>query len=106
MEKLNEVCKIYNIDHRLTILRRPKTNGMVESVNIAIKANTHHQYTYGTWTELELHMEKFLIFYNCQRLHSSLMKELECKTPLQACVKWKNRQPDIFIKQHLPFDIF
>lgn len=92
------------IEHRLTKPRTPKTNGMVERANLTIKANTLHKYTYNSWNELERHLNDFLIFYNCQRRHGSLVKELKVKTPLQACIKWKNMEPSVFTKQLLTFD--
>ena len=105
MGKFDLACSD-DIEHRLTKPATPKTNGMVERVNLTIKANTILQYNYNTWNELEKHLQEFLIFYNCHRTHGSIVKELNVKTPLQACIKWKNMQPDIFKKQLLTLNKF
>ncbi|OFY62224.1 MAG: hypothetical protein A3H98_04495 [Bacteroidetes bacterium RIFCSPLOWO2_02_FULL_36_8] len=47
--KMDELCKIENIDHRLTKPSAPKTNGMVERANGIIKSNNilREQYNKG-----------------------------------------------------------
>jgi len=46
---MDELCKIENIDHRLTKPSAPKTNGMVERANGIIKSNNilREQYNKG-----------------------------------------------------------
>lgn len=41
-------------------------------------------------------LDKFLVYYNTQRRHSGLVKELGLKTPLQALEKWYEINPNIF----------
>ena len=65
-------------------LGTPKTNGMVERVNLTIKTATIHKTSYDSYDCLEKHLMEFLVFYNTNRRHGFLVKELKVKTPLDA----------------------
>ena len=41
---------------------------------------------------------RFLIFYNINRRHGSIRKELKVKTPFNAVEKWYQLKPEIFKK--------
>ena len=66
----------------------PKTNGMVERVNGTIKNGTIKSNKYQNYEELEVDLNKFLIYYNFNRSHGSLRKELNVRTPFDALEKW------------------
>lgn len=89
-------CKENNIEHRLTKPCTPKTNGMVERVNGTIKNNTILLNTYENQTEMQYDLDGFLVYYNINRRHGSLRKELDVKTPFQAIEKWYLLKPEIF----------
>jgi len=91
-------CIYGHIDHRLTAPATPKTNGMVERVNGTIKDATIKVLTYKDKAELKADLNKFLVYYNLNRRHASLKKELKVRTPFEAVVCWYRMNPDIFIK--------
>ena len=94
--KFDKWCAKEDIDHRLTAPRTPKTNGMVERVNGTIKNATVKCTTYSCLEEMTKNLFGFLIFYNFERRHSSLKKELKVKTPFDAVVEWYRIKPEIF----------
>ena len=69
---------------------------MVERVNGTIKNATVKCTTYSCLEEMTKHLFGFLIFYNFERRHSSLKKELKVKTPFDAAVEWYRVKPEIF----------
>jgi len=89
-------CKKDNIEFRNTKPYTPKTNGMVERVNGTIKNGTIKSHKYQNYEELEVDLNKFLIYYNFNRRHGSLKKELNVRTPFDALEKWYNLEPDLF----------
>jgi len=91
-------CIEDHIDHRLTAPATPKTNGMVERVNGTIKDATIKVLTYKDKTELKADLDKFLVYYNLNRRHGSLKRELKVRTPFEAVECWYRMNPDIFIK--------
>jgi transposase InsO family protein len=93
---LDTKCIKNNIDHRLTKPCTPATNGMVERVNGTIKNNTILKFNYSNRSEMSKDLIDFLVFYNSNRRHGSLRKELNVKTPLQAVEKWFVLKPLIF----------
>lgn len=102
--KLDLKCEINNIDHRLTPPSSPQTNGMVERVNGTIKNGTILISDYESIDELQKGLTSFLVFYNTNRRHGSLRKELNVKTPLQAVQKWYELKPELFIRSPSVFE--
>ena len=91
-------CINGHIDHRLTAPATPQTNGMVERVNGTIKDATIKVLTYKDETELKADLDKFLVYYNLNRRHGSLKRELKVRTPFEAVECWYRMNPEIFIK--------
>ena len=89
-------CIKNNIQHRLTAPFTPKTNGMVERANGTIKNNTILKTQYQSQQEMKNDLFRFLIFYNINRRHGSIRKELKVKTPFNAVEKWCQLKPEIF----------
>lgn len=85
---LDSKCQEHNIKHRLTKPCTPKTNGMVERVNGTIKNNTILKTMYNNKVEMTDGLILFLIYYNINRRHGSIRKEMNVKTPFQAIEKW------------------
>jgi transposase-like protein len=94
--KMDVKCRENGINHRLTAICTPKTNGMVERVNGTIKKATILKTKYKSETEMEEDLTKFLMNYNFYRRHGSLRRELKVKTPYQAIEKWYELKPEIF----------
>lgn len=92
----DQKCEENNIDHRLTLPKHPQTNGMIERVNGIIKSNTVARTDFKNIEEMNTELTKFLIYYNLQRRHGSLRKELKVKTPFNAVEKWFSLNPELF----------
>jgi transposase InsO family protein len=101
--KLDEICTKNNIEHRLTLPATPQTNGMVERVNGTIKNETIKRNSYENLEQMNVNLMNFLVFYNLHRRHSSLRKELNVKTPMDAIEKWYALKPEIFKETPLEF---
>lgn len=96
-------CHKHNIQHRLTLPRHPQTNGMVERANGIIKENTVAKTNFININDMEKELNKFLIYYNLERRHGSLRKELDVKTPFEAIEKWFKIKPELFTQNPLEF---
>ena len=93
---MDDKCVSNNILHRLTEPFTPQTNGMVERLNGVIKTNTILKNKYDNALEMNLDLANFMCFYNTNRRHGSLRKELYVKTPFQAVEQWYELKPEIF----------
>ncbi len=94
--KFDKECEKEDIEHRLTAPATPQTNGMVERANGTIKNATIRVETYKNIKELKEDLRKFLIYYNTNRRHGSLRKELKVRTPYEAVQSWFKTEPKIF----------
>lgn len=94
--KMDEKCTENHIQHRLTAPFTPKTNGMVERVNGTIKNDTILKTKYQSLLDMKIDLNRFLLFYNFNRRHGSIRKELNVKTPFDAIQKWYELKPEIF----------
>ena len=77
MTPFDRVCFSHGIEHRLTQVKHPWTNGQVERMNRTIKGATVGRYHYGTHKELREHLHAFLMAYNL----ASRLKTLKGKSP-------------------------
>ena len=91
--RFDKACEKDTIKHRLTAPATPKTNGMVERIkNATIKVST-----YQNVEEMKKDLNQFLVFYNSNRRHGSLAKELKVRTPYNALEKWVELEPSRII---------
>ena len=88
----DRVCREHEIDHRLTKLNHPWTNGQVERMNWTIKEATVKRYHYDTHSQLETHLKDFISAYNCARR----LKTLQGLTPFEYICKIRRNEPDRF----------
>ena len=72
---------------------------MVERVNGTIKNATVKATTYQNIDGMKRDLNQFLIFYNFNRGHSGLRKEIKVRTPYEALEYWYNLKPDLFIRE-------
>jgi transposase InsO family protein len=94
--KFDVECTKDAIEHRLTAPYTPQTNGMVERVNGTIKNATIKAEEYDNIDDVTKDLNKFLIYYNFNRRHGSLRKELKVRTPFDAVQSWFQAKPEIF----------
>jgi len=69
---------------------------MVERVNGTIKNATIKAEDYANIEDVKVELNKFLIYYNFNRRHGSLRKELKVRTPFEAVQSWFQTKPEIF----------
>ena len=88
----DRVCKEHGIEHRLTQVKHPWTNGQVERMNRTIKEATVKRFHYDDHKQLRKHLDDFISAYNFGRR----LKALKGLTPYEfICKKWTT-EPERF----------
>jgi transposase InsO family protein len=88
----DRVCRANGIEHRLTRVNHPWTNGQVERMNRTIKEATVKRYHYDGHDQLRAHLQLFLDAYN----HARRLKTLRGLTPYEfICQVW-TKEPERF----------
>jgi transposase-like protein len=88
----DRLCTDHHIEHRLTQVCHPWTNGQVERMNRTIKEATVKRYYYQSHDQLKTHLQTFLMAYNFARR----LKTLKGLTPYEyVCKIWTN-EPERF----------
>jgi transposase InsO family protein len=78
-------CRENGIEHRLTKVKHPWTNGQVERMNRTIKEATVQRFHYDDHQQLEAHLADFVAAYNFGRR----LKTLKGLTPYEfICTIW------------------
>lgn len=88
----DRVCLAKGIEHRLTKIKHPWTNGQVERMNRTLKEATVKKYYYQTHEQLKSHMHGFLVAYNFARR----LKTLKGLTPYEYICKIWTKEPEQF----------
>ena len=88
----DRVCREHAIEHRLTKVNHPWTNGQVERMNRTIKDATVKRYHYDGHDQLRDHLADFLAAYNFARR----LKTLGGLTPYEFICKAWTSQPGRF----------
>ncbi len=88
----DRVCDEYGIEHRLTKVKHPWTNGQVERMNRTIKEATVKRFHYDNHDQLRRHLADFLNAYNFARR----LKTLKGLTPYEFICKCWTDQPERF----------
>jgi transposase InsO family protein len=86
-------CQEHGIEHRLTKIKHPWTNGQVERINRTIKEATVRTYHYDHRLQLQNHLSAFLNAYN----FAKRLKTLHGLTPYQFISSCFQIQPERFI---------
>jgi transposase InsO family protein len=85
-------CRENGIEHRLTKIKHPWTNGQVERMNRTIKEATVKRYHYDRHEQLESHLADFISAYNFARR----LKTLKGLTPYEYICKLWTKEPERF----------
>ena len=85
-------CRELSIEHRLTQVKHPWTNGQVERMNRTIKEATVKRYHYDSHQQLENHLHNFIQAYNFARR----LKTLNGLTPYEFICKVWTTEPERF----------
>src|SRR5262249_38171419 len=85
-------CQENGIEHRLTKIKHPWTNGQVERMNRTIKEATVQRYHYDRHDQLEAHLADFINAYNYARR----LKPLKDLTPYEYICRCWASQPELF----------
>ena len=89
----DRVCREHAIEHRLTKVKHPWTNGQVERMNRTIKDATVKRFHYDAHNQLRTHLADFMAAYNFARR----LKTLSGLTPYEYICKIWTSEPDRFI---------
>ncbi len=92
MTPFDRVCHKHAIEHRLTKVKHPWTNGQVERMNRTIKEATVSRYHYTTHEELKKHLHAFLVAYNL----ANRLKTLKGKSPYDFIKSVWEMEPERF----------
>lgn len=85
-------CRENGVEHRLTKIKHPWTNGQVERMNRTIKEATVKRYHYDRHEQLENHLADFINAYNYARR----LKTLKGLTPYEYICKLSTKEPERF----------
>jgi transposase InsO family protein len=88
----DRLCNAHHIEHRLTQICHPWTNGQVERMNRTIKEATVKRYYYQSHDQLKAHLQTFLMAYNFARR----LKTLNGLTPYEYVCKTWTKEPERF----------
>ena len=88
----DRVCDENGIEHRLTKVNHPWTNGQVERMNRTIKEATVKRYHYDNHDQLKTHLSDFVAAYNYARR----LKTLKGLTPFEYVCKIWTKEPKRF----------
>lgn len=92
MHIFDRVCGEHSIEHRLTKVSHPWTNGQVERMNRTLKEATVKRFYYDTHDQLKQHLAAFVNAYN----FAKRLKTLKGLTPYEFIIKvWKS-EPERF----------
>ena len=85
-------CRENGIEHRLTKVKHPWTNGQVERMNRTLKEATVQRFHYDGHQQLETHLADFVAAYNFGRR----LKTLKGLTPYEFICRTWTIEPDRF----------
>jgi|ERR1700722_11657883 len=88
----DRLCDESGIEHRLTKLNHPWTNGQVERMNRTLKEATVKKYYYESHRQLKQHLHAFLLAYNCAKR----LKSLKGMTAYEYICEIWTREPQRF----------
>jgi transposase InsO family protein len=97
----DRICAAHGIEHRLTKISHPWTNGQVERMNRTLKEATVYRYYYDTHQQLREHLDTFLLAYN----FAKRLKTLRGLSPYEFIYQQWQQHPDLFLKEPSPLTL-
>lgn len=88
----DRVCWQHGIEHRLTQINHPWTNGQVERMNRTLKEATVRRYHYESHAHLQEHLDAFVNAYN----FAKRLKTLRGLTPYEYLIRNWREHPELF----------
>ena len=88
----DRICEENGIEHRLTKVNHPWTNGQIERMNRTLKEATVKRYHYGNHQQLQAHLSSFLDVFNLTKR----LKALQGMTPYEYVLKCWKESPKLF----------
>ncbi len=88
----SRLCEEHGIQHRLTKVKHPWTNGQVERMNRTIKQATVKRFHYDDHAQLQQHLPNFIDAYN----YGCRLKALKGLTPYEFICKQWTSEPERF----------
>ena len=85
-------CREYGIEHRLTKIKHPWTDGQVDRMNRTIKEATVKRFHYDSHLQLQEHLNLFISAYKFGRR----LKTLKGLTPYEFICKQWTKKPERF----------
>lgn len=92
MHIFDRICHENTIEHRLTKVNHPWTNGQVERMNRTLKEATVKRYYYNIHEQLRQHLYAFVNAYN----FAKRLKTLKGLTPYEFIIKTWQSEPERF----------
>lgn len=86
------ICADLMIEHRLTQVGHPWTNGQVERMNRTLREATIASYLHAIHAQLKRHLYDYLNAFN----HARKLKALKWRTPVETILATYAGKPDIF----------
>ncbi|MGK7297502.1 MAG: IS481 family transposase, partial [Candidatus Wenzhouxiangella sp. M2_3B_020] len=90
----DRLCTEAGIEHRLSPVRRPQTNGMVERFNGRI-SEVLASHRFDSRADLETTLKRYCHLYN----HHIPQKALDHRAPIQALKDWQQSHPELFVRR-------
>jgi transposase InsO family protein len=88
-----QLCEEWGVEHRLTPVRRPQTNGMVERFNGRIAQILRRRH-FQNRDDLEQTLKRYVWLYN----HHIIQKALNHEPPITAMKRWQESHPHLFVR--------
>ncbi|MEB3701821.1 IS481 family transposase [Candidatus Bealeia paramacronuclearis] len=88
----DRVCYEHGIEHRLTKVNHPWTNGQVERMNRTLKDATVKRYHYESHDQLKEHLYNFINAYN----FAKRLKTIKGLTPYETIIQSWTKDPEKF----------
>jgi len=85
-------CAYLGIEHRLTKVKHPWTNGLAENTVKQIKTNTTKRHELNCYSQAEECIDAYVLYHNYRKRH----RALDWQTSYDTVLMWHEKEPAIF----------